>query len=83
MSDEIKRGIIEYLTEFHNGKWVNIPVAIKPFPIEAVHILEELIKENIIERKYIYHNGSPFPLVRYISRSWDRPTLRIIDGDKA
>jgi len=82
MNDDIKKGIIQHLLKYHSGKWVNPAVAIMPYPAEAFGVLEELIEANIIERKYVYLEGTHYPLVRYLDPSWNRPQLKIMNGGK-
>lgn len=77
-TDDDMKAIVANLRRYHSGKWVNSAVAIGSLEPRAFMLLDELVNDGIIERKYI--NG--YPLVRYTDTSWLAPKLTTIDGDK-
>lgn len=81
--DDIKKEIISNLRKYHSGKWVSPVIATRDLLPESFTAIEELVEANILERKYIYHNGFNAAMVRYIDHSWaTRASLTVIDGDK-
>lgn len=78
----IKRDIIQNMRKYHSGKWVNAAVAIGNLQPSAFVCLDELVDEQLVERKYIYHNSRGAALYRYVDRSWERPHLTLISGGK-
>jgi len=83
MHDDPCAHIIDNLRTYHSGKWVNCAVAIgKLDGVVGFPQLEHLIEHGVVERMYASIEGNKYPLVRYVDHSWDRPQLKIIDGDK-
>lgn len=81
--NEHKRDIVFTLRKYHSGKWVAPLVVLRKLNPAANQALQELIGDDIVEQKYIYHKGRSMPLVRYCDTSFfNKPHLTLISGDK-